>query len=303
MVTFEQRFRGARAGLRRTLAADDWLSLPGSVVEFQGPLVRPVSDFYRPTSSGPRGPLGDDIRGIAERLCLADDTAELADVSHVFEELVRRGVTPAQVRVWSDDVVAREDAEFATQHPEEYACLQPLLDRVKEQTVRRTRLNPLVEGLLVLRGLVYQAVALINCGAPLGELWSRARSGEDAALFQVVRIDKSVLTESWACARLRTAQLRGDRGFFGGLGAAIAAKPLQDLKRVPVEGVLLVARFWDEFRGQTYEAILDFLQREHVVRPTMSAEDLRKALWRAGLEKGRRAAVLGAAGEETNSQV
>lgn len=300
--TFEERFRAARTGLRTILDSDDWLSVPAAVVEFQGAMLRPVSDFYRSILHGPRGPLADDIRGIAERLCLEVDGGADGRAAALFEAMVRQGVTPADVRSWEESEVAREDAAFAAEHPEEYARIQWLLDRVKAQARERPALNPLVEGLLMLRGVVYQAVSLINCGVALGELWSRARAGDDEALFQVARIDKSVLTEPWACARLRARQLRGDREFFTRLGAAVAAKPLRDVKKVPVEAVLLVARFWDEFRGQ-YESILEFLQREHVVRPSMTPEDLRKALRRAGLEKGRRTAPAAAEGAETNSDV
>lgn len=134
----------------------------------------------------------------------------------------------------------------------------------------------------------YRTVAMINTGVAIDELYDKARSGDDNALLELVRIDKSLVTEDWLSERIRRKQVVGDWEFFKRLGRAMGKEPTK-CEPSYFRVVMLTHMFWDEFQKFTIEELNEFYVEKGLLPKASDPSNLHKALYRAGLKKYERA--------------
>ena len=107
---------------------------------------------------------------------------------------------------------------------------------------------------------IYNAISELTHRTPLQNLVALAASGDDAALFKAVQIDKTLVDEEWVRTRIRKAQFSGDREFFEHLGEAIKKTPLEN--DIEYGGLLLILKFfWNKgLYRLTYPELRDLIE-------------------------------------------
>lgn len=107
---------------------------------------------------------------------------------------------------------------------------------------------------------IYNTISELTHRTPLQNLVALAASGDDAALFKAVQIDKTLVDEEWVRIRIRKAQYSGDHKFFEQLGEAIRKTPLEN--DIEYGELLLILKFfWDKgLYRLTYPELRDLIE-------------------------------------------
>jgi len=94
---------------------------------------------------------------------------------------------------------------------------------------------------------VWDSISLLVNGASLKELFKKAKSGDDDALYDLIKVDKTLFAHEWVRERINKAAYIGDGNFFELLGKAVADDPLKHSgRKEDLDKLFLVIKFfWD----------------------------------------------------------
>lgn len=98
----------------------------------------------------------------------------------------------------------------------------------------------------VIQRILFTALKVISISIhkqPIRELYEKAKQEDDASLFRLIQLDKTLFDHEWVRLRIRKAMYSGDKQFFKSLADAIEADPLQH-RKIKIERHLVLMNFW-----------------------------------------------------------
>ena len=108
---------------------------------------------------------------------------------------------------------------------------------------------------------------------PINLLYAEAKGGNDEAFFNLVSLDKSMMTTDWGVARIRKAEITSDKIFFKKLSKA-QTKNLRITKRRQIKLATIIFLFWPlGFKDSTYLERVEFLEAAGFTDDEIPSED------------------------------
>jgi len=157
--------------------------------------------------------------------------------------------------------------------------------KVDEEKVDEFLAEKIWDVAIAMKAPNYEIVSILNFEMTLKELYDEAKDGNQEALLNLLRIDKTILYEDWVKELVVRKQLVGDWAFFEKLGKAVAKAPI---KAEPsyLRVVILVGMFWEtEFKNWTIEDLNEFLVDQELLAKNSQPENLQRVLHRANIKK------------------
>ena len=115
------------------------------------------------------------------------------------------------------------------------------LNERRKQIVKRFNEQPKILRRSIF--FVWNTICLLVHKKSMKHLFVEARKGEDASLFKLMQIDKTLFDHDWVRARIRKASFLGDWNFFANLSKAIKTDPLEN-RKVHGDIFLILIFFW-----------------------------------------------------------
>ena len=140
---------------------------------------------------------------------------------------------------------------------------------------------------LVLNALAFQYSVLFTMNGLRhpSELLREIRDGNDEALFDFAKVDKTIIAHRYVEKRIQIAQISGDSEFFRKLGNALKWDPRKRPVKVHKRNFLLKLIAIYAVEHLTMEEVCDILDKVCGIYE-LDVETVRKAWDRAGLNKG-----------------
>ena len=183
------------------------------------------------------------------------------------------------------------DLDWSSLYKDMYSDVGLLNDFLKPETfvaAVQESLETLAEDRngLVLNALAFQYSVLFTMNGLMhpSELLREIRDGNDKALFDFAKVDKTIIVHRYVEKRIRIAQVSGDSEFFRKLGNALRWDPRKRPVKVHKRNFLLkfIAIYATEHL--TMEEVCDILDKVCGIYE-LDVETVRKAWDRAGLNK------------------
>ena len=251
---FEKRFRSASNVIKGLVEIESLISLPGVRSDISGDKLPLVSDYYlgRKGERLKKEEKSDGDIGVA-----CEDGDEPENV--IGEELQELFVKSIEWRDRIEETLKNKDGEMD---------LPGDVDLVFEIMADR-----------------YNVVSKLLYGRAIRDVYVKAKEGDEEALFDLVRIDKTVLYRDWVTELVKEKQYWGKWEFLRKLGESLSAEPVgKDLTDVRL--AMLTMLFWHtDLKDMRYREMRQLFVEEGLIAAEMDELAFEKRLNRWGFRK------------------